>query len=157
MNMASVAVSITDWREAAICRVEHLDPQLFFPDSPDEITPEAVSACGRCPVRHECEYALHHEQAGTWGGQHETAINQIRRALRIRVQPNHEATAEQVAELWAKGFTAHQIAGQYAITERSVYRHLEAAGVAVTDVDDWRRNPNNHIRRGEDEEKATWP
>jgi hypothetical protein len=52
-----------------------------------------------------------------------------------------------VSELHRCGVDPSDIATRLDITKRSVYRHLEAAGVAMTAPDDWRRRrPHEETR-----------
>lgn len=60
-------VLLGEWRHDADC--QHVDPELFFPDSGDYRAAKAV--CNGCPVRVEClQHALKHERdsMGVWGG-----------------------------------------------------------------------------------------
>jgi WhiB family redox-sensing transcriptional regulator len=65
-----------DWAERGACR--HADPDLFFPNQGDRVSP-ALQVCARCPVRTAClEYALAAgpRLRGIWGG---TTENERRR------------------------------------------------------------------------------
>lgn len=72
-----------DWASRAACK--SMDPELFFTDVGGNLYPEeAVNACRRCQVRHDClEKALREEENyGLWGGMSE----QQRRALQKRTR-----------------------------------------------------------------------
>lgn len=63
-----------NWRARAYCRsavaTSRHDPEIWYPETPQESW-LGVSLCQRhCPVRAEClSYARrHHEVHGTWGG-----------------------------------------------------------------------------------------
>ena len=66
-----------NWQQDAACK--GMDTRLFFP-ARGESSPEAESACGRCPVRLECaEYAIGSGQRfGIWGGTSERQRRRVR-------------------------------------------------------------------------------
>ena len=68
------------WMERAVCRVERIDPAVFFPNSADDVE-LAQRFCWRCPVRDDClDYALRSgEHFGVWGGKSERARRRMRR------------------------------------------------------------------------------
>lgn len=84
--MAAGAVPTPEWMEHAVCRVERVPTEVFFPSDGDTLW-IAKSVCERCPVRREC---LHHaianrEDDGIWGGESERSRQRIRRrGLTIR-------------------------------------------------------------------------
>lgn len=62
---------LTEWVHLATCRVEDIDPELFFPLSEKlhEQVAAAKAVCRRCPVRAEClEFAQRHLPHGVAGG-----------------------------------------------------------------------------------------
>jgi len=64
------------WQAGAICE----DVDLFYGDDQDA-REEALATCAQCPVIVECrEYAIYHEEFGTWGGTSE----RYRRRYRAR-------------------------------------------------------------------------
>jgi hypothetical protein len=60
--------SATEWIKRAVCAIECIDPDVFFPEvapQPGETCPEA---CLRCPVWQECgQYGRNSHSSGWWG------------------------------------------------------------------------------------------
>lgn len=57
--MIVTSTGASTWRDQAACRVDHVDPELFFPaadDGPiyDAQVATAKAVCGRCSVRPAC-------------------------------------------------------------------------------------------------------
>lgn len=76
-------LTITDWRELAMCRDS--EPNLFFPigstgPALDQIE-DAKVICTECSVREEClNYALEtNQEAGVWGGYAEDERRRLRK------------------------------------------------------------------------------
>ncbi|MBI2051355.1 WhiB family transcriptional regulator [Candidatus Roizmanbacteria bacterium] len=61
-----------------------VDPEIFFPNSGDEVS-QAKAICAECYVKVEClEYALkNNEKFGIWGGLTERERRRIRRSGQI--------------------------------------------------------------------------
>lgn len=63
-----------DWRDAALCRSDLYDPELWFPKGTDaasvDAEQEAVRICRRCPAMAACrDWAIKTRQDhGVWGG-----------------------------------------------------------------------------------------
>lgn len=73
----------TDWMQAGACR--HEDPALFF-GGVAELN-QARRICSRCPVQRQCaDYALAHEEHGTWAGMSERERDRLRKSRGIRLQ-----------------------------------------------------------------------
>ena len=75
------------WRDLAGCR--DTDPEAFYPEH-SYGKAYALRVCARCEVRAEClDWALEHEEWGTWGGMTEYARREILAGRRRdpRVQP----------------------------------------------------------------------
>lgn len=72
------------WQDQAACI--GMDPDGFFPGTGQVPAPEALAACGRCPVRAAClEDALsfsHFADHGYWGGTTREQRREIRRRRR---------------------------------------------------------------------------
>lgn len=69
------------WAADAACRGE--DPEIFHPDSVDQVA-EAIVICERCPVQAAClDHALRHENIGVWGGTSARQRARTRKALGI--------------------------------------------------------------------------
>lgn len=59
------ALTPTQWRQLAQCRLERLPTALFYdPDRRDE----AIRVCSRCVVRADCAAAGDGDEYGMWGG-----------------------------------------------------------------------------------------
>ncbi|APZ81711.1 hypothetical protein NCPPB3778_55 [Rathayibacter phage NCPPB3778] len=54
----------TDWRMSAECAKPEVDPEIFFPEGPED-TAKAKEVCRRCPVIEQCgQFALTHLVGG---------------------------------------------------------------------------------------------
>lgn len=69
------------WMRRAACR--RVDTGLFFPNSQEEVTPEAKAVCAGCPVREPClQYAMVNDLAGIWAGTSQRQRRRLRRSRR---------------------------------------------------------------------------
>lgn len=69
------------WHRYALCR--GLGPDLFFPESHVNISPEVRQLCAECPARKGClEEGLKRRERGVWGGTSEEERREIRRQRR---------------------------------------------------------------------------
>lgn len=58
-----------------------MNPALFFADRGEAYSPDAIAACGRCPVRNEClRWAIDHKEHGYWGGTTDRQRSRMRSA-----------------------------------------------------------------------------
>lgn len=138
------------WSSSGACRT--LPTEWFTIDDHEEPCPEAVAACGSCPVLSACRaHALAFEDHCYWGMMTAPQRRDTRRILNIRLADAPAAVRRgEVVALWNDNVPAPQIAERLGTNIRYVYRDLADAGIAVTDENDWRRtprtpNPDDHV------------
>lgn len=90
-----------DWKDRGACR--DADPDLFFPDNPDDTT-GAAPYCFTCPVWDACFDAGLNERHGIWAGTGETERSEIRRGrglvLPDPIDPaEHPATDDHLEDI----------------------------------------------------------
>ena len=68
-----------DWMDYGTCRVDEVDPYVFFSEA-EWAVEVAAAACVRCHVRREClVYAIRNKERGFWGGTSDEERDRIRR------------------------------------------------------------------------------
>jgi WhiB family redox-sensing transcriptional regulator len=96
------------WQTLSVCRVEKADTLLFITagdrdDDPWYPSEEALTFCNRCPVRVQClDWALVHNECGTWGATSEYQRRQLRRTGSRATCPacgGHEIVVEDSFEI----------------------------------------------------------
>lgn len=119
-----------DWRDDAACR--EVDPELFFPTATDSSrATKAKSICDVCRVATQClEYAVANpELEGVWGGTSFRERQAIRRGS--FTQGDRHSRPEHLRR-WARqeharGRAATDIASQLGVSDRTIWRWVEAA------------------------------
>lgn len=127
----------------AACR--GMNPELFHPTRGGSIDPKAIATCAQCPVKHEClEWAIDHNEKGIWAGTTERQRANARRnrprpphttqliLTHIHTHPDHEWTAEQLADRLGRGHS----------TVREACQKLRRKGLVSS-----HKRPNNNGTR----------
>lgn len=130
------------WRDGAACAGTPI--HWWFPDSDGHVPAEAAERCAVCPVRLECHtHALRHEGHGVWAGTSPRDRKRLRRTARITLTPLafEDRIEQRAADAYRAGAPVEQIARRYSLELRTTYRYLQAGGIAITEPDDWRRQP----------------
>ena len=131
------------WAGEGICR--EVDPELFFPSSPNEYTnAKAKAVCAKCPVVAAClEWALDNEHHGVWGGTSPGEREQFRKspwfASGLREIPtDREADRLASRELDRKihnlrrgGMTHAEVAVSLGMSHGAVMKRVERAAAAA--------------------------
>ena len=82
------------------CASPGVDPELFFPETPEDIyhnTRKAKAICNTCVFVEDClEYALDNDVVGIWGATTPTERKNIRRSRRL---PPPKSTAKMLDRL----------------------------------------------------------
>jgi WhiB family redox-sensing transcriptional regulator len=56
----------SEWTHQAVCA--QIDPELWFPENGQNVSPTVDATCASCPVRRECLRVGLHEPHGIWAG-----------------------------------------------------------------------------------------
>lgn len=84
-----MAVDLPDFSKANCLGT---DPEAFFPKVTSSETEAALRTCERCDIRSECcEWAIHYEADGIWGGLYPRQRQAIRRQRGIVLDQPHLA------------------------------------------------------------------
>lgn len=138
------------WQDLAACAGTPID--WWFPQAPKNddgghgcAPPEALALCARCEVRSEClQHAIAFEGHGVWAGMSMKQIKRLRRVAGVRLgdsDPVADERARAARRMHERGAPPQRIAEVLDVNLRTVFRLLAAAGVELTEPDDWRRTP----------------
>lgn len=129
-----------DWHLHAVCRVEDVDPETFYPH-PTDNPADARAYCRRCPVVAEClNEALRVEgnssrqyRAGIWGGLTPEQRCQIAARRQQQAAPARLTPAEEnAAFLLDQGESVDGAAIRLGVRRQTVIRNLWRANREVT-------------------------
>lgn len=111
----------SEWVQHGACR--DADTDLFFPEERAHAD-EARAFCDRCTVREEClNYALANGLSdGVWGG---TSARQRRALVGGHATILSASARDRIAFYRRHGWTIDELAQQFGVTIRTVYRVLD--------------------------------
>lgn len=96
----------------------------FFGETKAEIKAAKV-VCASCPVSSICfNYALNNEEFGVWGGYSAKERAQLR--TEKLVSPEDRRVSEILRQRFSQGVKIAEIAAEFKVTERTVYRWKKA-------------------------------
>lgn len=123
----------TTWMTDAACRGS--DPSLFFLEKhhANLALPMARAICEGCPVVEQCrDYALHHEQHGTWAGITRRERQETRGRLGITLEPVGLVEDVPTIDSLDDGTrTAREIAEALGLTVGAILKHRHRAKAAA--------------------------